>query len=277
MFTDPDFPDRAPVADAATIAAAETACRERGISHANLVKNCATDFAASANPAFIRAYQPQQRRVDLAEARGVPLTGGGTVTSTPATMRTRGSVFNGRVTDANADTAESFQGYKGDVLYLDPANCLKPRFLRILGPDKKEIAGLSPPCGVRLVLSMDGTYTVLMNPFHDFVGAYHLSFVPVRPDRITPIAAGDTLTGTLKARAEQDVFLLEAKAPGTITIGGGDCAADFDIVVYFGNDETITAGPACRIGQVTLPKAGTYRIVINPFSSASGIYRVPTR
>ncbi len=276
-FADANFPARVPVADAVTLVAAQTACRESGISNANLLKNCSTDFAASGNRSFIRAYQPQQRRIDLAEARGLPLRGTGVVTPNLASIRTTGGVFDGRVPDANADAFESFPGYKGDVVYLDPANCLKPRFMQILGPDKKTVGGLGPQCGLRLVLPSDGNYSVALNPFHDFTGLYHLAFVPVRPDRITKITAGDILTGTLSTRADHDVFLLDARGPGAITIGGSDCTADFDIQVYFGDDETIAAGPACRMGQVTLPKPGTYRVVINPFNAATGPYHVPTR
>ena len=47
--------------------------------------------------------------------------------------------------------------------------------------------------------------------------------------------------------------------------------------LYYGTDELITAGPACRMGTITLPKSGTYRIVLNPFTNATGAYRIPTK
>ena len=101
--------------------------------------------------------------------------------------------------------------------------------------------------------------------------------VAVRPDRVTTIKPGDVLSGTIGARAEQDVYLVEMKSPGAITIGGDGCSANFDVTVYYGNTDVVGAGPACRIGRIDLPKTGTYRIVMNPFSNTPGPYRVPTR
>jgi hypothetical protein len=103
-----------------------------------------------------------------------------------------------------------------------------------------------------------------------------MAITVVRPDRVTTIARGAVLTGTLAARAEHDVFLVAMKSAGAITIGGDECTASFDAMVYFGDDKVVAAGPACRLGQVKLPKAGTYRIVLNPFNNATGAYRIPT-
>jgi len=43
------------------------------------------------------------------------------------------------------------------------------------------------------------------------------------------MAIGDTLTGTIATRAEQDVFLLTMKNAGAITIGGAGCTANGEV------------------------------------------------
>jgi hypothetical protein len=275
-FTDRAFPDRdAVAANEAAIAAAQGTCKTGGITDTNLLRNCAFDIAATGNVRYVRAYQPQQARADLATMLS-GLRGGGVVTTTTASSKTKSVVLDGRVTDASADAFASFEGFKNDTIYLDPAACQKPRFMQLLGPDNKSIGGASADCGLRLMLPADGTYRFALNPFHDFTGPYKFSIAVVRPDRVTTLAPGDVMSGTLAARAEHDVFLVTMKSPGAITIGGDGCDASFDVNVYYGDDELVTAGPACRLGKITLPKAGTYRIVLNPFNNTTGAYKIPT-
>lgn len=278
-FTDRAFPDRsAPALDAAALASAEASCKAGGILHVDLLRNCAFDLASTGNRRYVRAYQPQQQRGDLATLLAGGLRGNGVVTSPNVSGRTRSVVLEGRVTQAAEDAFAPFQGFKGDTIYLDPDGCQKPRFLEILGPDNKQIAGNAPPCGLRLTLPADGTYRMSLNRFHDFTGPYRLPIVVVRPDRVTRIKIGDALTGTLGMRAEQDVFLVEMTSPGALTLGGATCTANGEVAIYFGDGETnlVGIGPACRIGKVTLPKAGTYRIVINPYNNTTGPYTIPT-
>ncbi|MEO8484436.1 MAG: VWD domain-containing protein, partial [Acidobacteriota bacterium] len=254
-FTDLTFPDRlTPIADAATITAAESSCRDGGITDPNLLRNCTTDVAATGDFAYVRAYRPQQARATYAAARGMPTRRPPATPPAPAppaaSGRTKSTVLEGRVTDASADAFASFAGFRGDVIYLNPGdNCVQPRSARLLAPGGKTLGGLTFPCGTRVVLPIDGTYRFAFNPFHDFAGPYRLPLVAVRPDRVTHITQGDALTGALAARAEQDVFVFEVKAPGTIDIGGDGCDAGFDAAVYFGmgDDELVGAGPACRL------------------------------
>jgi hypothetical protein len=271
------FPDRsAPPIEPKALATAEATCKAGGILSLALLKNCAFDLAATGNQRYVRAYQPQQARETLAtELAG--LRGNGVVTASSASGRTKSVVLEGRVTDATTDAFTSFLGFTGDVIYLDPDNCQKPRAMRILAFDGRQVGGIAPACGERLTLPADGTYKLSLNPFHDFTGPYRVSIAAVRPDRVTTIAIGDTLTGTLAARAEQDVFLLTMKAPGAITIGGAGCTANGEVSVYYGDSELVGAGPACRLDKIMLPKAGTYRIVINPFNNTTGAYSIPTK
>jgi len=81
----------------------------------------------------------------------------------------------------------------------------------------------------------------------------------------------------LLGKSDQDVFLLSMKNPGAITIGGAGCNANGEVSVYYGDAELVGTGPACRLDKVTLPKAGTYRIVVNPFNNTTGTYSIPTK
>jgi len=284
-FTDLNFPDRlTPIADPGAIAAAETSCRDGGINDSNLLRNCTTDVAATGDRAYVYAYRPFQMRRSVALARAAttqppPAKASITAPVSPS-GRTVSIVLDGNVTDKSADAFANFEGFAGDIVYLNPdAACVQTRFGRLLGPGGKAIGGLSAPCGTRVTLPVAGTYRFSLNPFHDFAGPYHLPVVAVRPDRVTHIAQGEMMTGTFSMRAEHDVFVLDTKGPGTINIGGDGCVANFDAAVYFGpgEDELVGAGPACRMQALPLVKAGTYRIVLNPFNSATGTYRVPTR
>ncbi len=280
-YTDKTFPARdVEPLDTNAARAAETTCRTAGITEEHLLQNCTFDIATTGDRRYLWSYVPLQQRHTFtsitAEVRRPP-TGTGTVTSTAPSMRTRTVTLEGRVADASADAFAPFQAYKGDILYLDPDACLKPRFAQLQGPDAKAIGGAGISCGYRLKVPVDGTYHFALNPFHDFAGTYKMTLVAVRPDRITSFQPGDTLRGALNMRAEQDVFLLKVTSPGSLTIGGADCSANFDITMYFGDDELIGAGPACRMGTVTLPKAGTYRVVMNPYNAATGAYQIPTR
>ena len=53
------------------------------------------------------------------------------------------------------------------------------------------------------------------------------------------------------------------KRAGAITIGGSGCDANFEINVYFGDDELVSAGPACRMGPPEPPTRS--RTVMNQF------------
>ena len=133
-FTDPAFPDRAtPAAEPAALAAAEGACKAGGITTLALLRNCAFDLAATGNQRYVRAYRPQQQRGDyLAAIAG--LRGTGVVTALTTLGRTKSVVLEGRVTDGANDAFATFQGFKGDVVYLDPSACEKPRTMGCLRP-----------------------------------------------------------------------------------------------------------------------------------------------
>ena len=272
-FTDATFPDRnTSVAPEATVNEATKLCADSGVTDAGLLANCAFDIAATGERAYVLAYQPQQLRLDT----WLVLLGNGKVTTPTSTGRTQSVVLDGTVAAASDKKVETFQGFKGDVIYVDPPDCVAPRSMSITGPDGSAVGGPAVSCGQRIVLPADGAYHVDMNPFQDTAARYHVPLVAVRPDLIRDLKPGDTMTGSIANRAEHDVFRVQARAGDTITIGGGDCNAKFDATVLFGDNELVTGGGGCALGTIMLPKAGTYQIVINPFDSAIGDYRIPT-
>ena len=97
--------------------------------------------------------------------------------------------------------------------------------MQLLGPNNRPLGGTAVDCGLRLVLPEDGKYRLALNPFHDFTGPYRVSILVVRPGPRDLGQARRPVGGHDRARAEQDVFLLEMKGAGAITLGGDGCSA----------------------------------------------------
>lgn len=272
-FTDTTFPDRdTPAASEAQLSAASDDCAASGVADEQLLQACAFDLAASGEPLFAWAYGTQQRRDDT--WRQLTGEGGGTVPTPSGTTRTQPVSFDGEVATADQKVTKTFQGFKDDIVWVDPTDCQLPRFAQLLDPQGQFVGSNHVGCGDRLVLPADGTYTIDMNPF-DEAARFHVSIVPVRPDLVRTIKPGDTLQGTIATPPEHDVFLVEAAAGDTITFGTDNCTGDFDVVINLG-DELVTAGPGCRLGTVEFPTAGTYQIIVNNFNAATGDYSFPT-
>ena len=241
----------------------------------DLLRNCAFDVAATGKKRYVSTYLSNQRRTDYAAM----MTGTGVVTRTASSGTTRDVVIEGRVTDASRPATEPFAGGRGDIVYIDPRNCVDLRFTTIIGPDGKKVpssgysatAGL---CGSRFVLPAAGTYSLSLNPFSDTAGEYRYPVVTVRPDRVRPIEPGGVMQGTIAARAERDVYVVTVRDAMKVSLDPEGCTGAFDVVVTYGDDQTIGAGSQCRFGPIDLPKAGSYRFVFNPFNTTTGDYRV---
>jgi hypothetical protein len=271
-ITDLTFPDRdTPVAAPEVIDAATTSCTDAGVTDAALLSECAFDIAATGDATFALVYAPEQTRADT----WAGLTGDGTVDSPTGTGRTESVTFDGNVAAPTDAVSETFPGFEDDIIYIDPPDCVAPRFMTINAPDGEQVAG-PVACGDRVVLPADGTYTIDMNPFLDSPGRYHVPLVSVRPDLVRDLQPGDAMDGTISQRAEHDLWRVTARAGDTLATGGADCTAEFDVTVIYGNDEMVTGGGGCGLGTITFPKAGTYQFVINAFNGAIGDYHIPT-
>jgi hypothetical protein len=270
-FTDVSMPDRdRPAATPDALAAATVSCTAAGVADVDLVRNCAFDLAVTRNSDFTDTYRSQQQRVDYVRT----FRGDGSVTPGPqASNTTKPVVVEGTIAAATDQPTPTFPGGKGDILYVDPANCIVPRFSSILDPAGKELGSVLT-CGDRYVLPANGQYTIRLNPYKDQTGPYRIPLRPVRADLVRPITVGEIMTGTIAYRAEHDVFTLAITSPQTITIGGTGCVGPgLGLSIFFG-DTLVTAGDECRFGSVELPKAGTYRLEFNTFNAATGNFRV---
>ncbi|MEO8466182.1 MAG: VWD domain-containing protein [Gammaproteobacteria bacterium] len=276
-YTDATFPGRnaATLPKPALESAAEF-CAARGVTDKDLMRNCSFDLVASGEKSYLAGYQSQQYRVSLErlridiEAKNSGLAGNG-VASTPEKGLgvARSLVIEGRVSASSEQPTTRFAGSKGDILYVDPRNCIDLHFPLLSKPDGRELAS-SNMCGARLVLPADGQYSFQVNRFADHDGEYRYPIVAVRADRILGAELGMTLKGNVEQRAEHDVYRIEVAGKTPISMGGTDCKGDFDVELRYG-DETVTAGSLCRFSY-ELPKAGTYQLVLNSSNSATGPY-----
>ena len=276
-FTDTKFPDpSAPVPAREALQAAATQCTARGVSDKDLLRNCSFDVAASGQKSYLAGYEAQQYRFTYALARAGKLTPepavtGNGVASSPVAGSgvTRGLVVEGRITDAKQQPATTFTGGKGDIIVIDPRNCVDLHFSTLKRPDDKEIA-TSVNCGDRVVLPQDGRYTFLVNRFADHTGEYRYPLVVVRPDRVLDLQLGKAVRGNLEKRGEHDIYRFTIAAPTHVAVDAGSCTGNTAVRLLYG-DQDLTAGDLCRFAY-DLPKAGTYQMLLNPFDSGIGPY-----
>jgi hypothetical protein len=281
-FTDVHFPDRAAPGPAPEVLqSAGKLCAERGVTDKDLLRNCSFDVAASGQKSYLSGYEAQQYRLSnvLARAGKAPpepgVTGSG-IASAPVAGSgvTKGLVIEGKVTDAKQQPTTTFAGGKGDIVVIDPRNCVDLRFSTLQRPDGKDVA-TAVTCGDRIVLPLDGTYTFLVNRFADRTGEYRYPIVSVRPDRVFDLQPGNAVSGTLEKRGERDIYRFKIAAPVHISTDAATCTGTTALRLLYG-DQDLTAADLCRF-EYDLPKAGTYQLLLNPFDSGLGPYRFTLR
>ncbi len=271
-FTDVSFPDQsAPPLPVAAVEAATKRCQASGLTDRDLIRNCSFDLAATNNSGFLITYRTQQVRADYVHQ----LFGNGNVTNPAADAGTiKSFVLEGTLKTSEEQPTKSFTARKGQIVYFDKVNCVDRSFSTLTDSSGNNLGGSFVTCGTRVEIPHDGTYTITLNPTKSYTGEYHIAIIGVRADRVTKVTPGQTMSGTITNAAEHDVFQLTIASPTSITVGGAACQANFDVSILFGDNETFGAGPACRLGTLTLPKAGTYQFIFNPFDSATGSYSV---
>jgi len=284
-FADTTFPRTG--ADAGVVAnrdSAEKVCRQEGITDTHLLDDCILDLAVTNNFAYASVYSHAQRVTDAQAAlRGTSMAG---VLST--------MFVDGVITDKSQQPAFTFAAKDSDVIWIDSAGCtdangaIRLQVLRHIpgraddstwDTQLDELPSMEPrldqitrvgACRVGRVKLMAGTIRLVMNPFRDAVGAFHLPVHRVRHDRIAAIRYGATVDGDIENPAASDIYTFIGHPGDIVRISGDGCDIGrmvTGIVVPSGYAEQ---GPSCGGIDYTLPANAahaandtTFQLIVN--------------
>ncbi len=274
-FVDPSFPD--PNAAVPNREAAERDCREEGITDPRLLHDCVIDLGIT-NGFFFKGLYAHQQAVLASRAA---------LMRPAATLPgARVLLMAGAITDVHATPELRLQADAGDVIYVSPTpDCVdrakdwgeKPEsviFLTLFDPAGQMIEG-HPGCEMgRYAFPAPGSYTLRANVGRNQLGAYHVPIRFVRHDRVTPVAYGAIVSGTIEMPGAHDVYTFTAKAGDIIQIAGEGCSLGNLLLSVVYPDGSDVLGPMCRDGAVTpLHADGQYRLVVNGDNRGSGAYQ----
>src|SRR5262249_12863347 len=115
-FVDSSFPD--PASKVPNAEAAERACREEGVTNAQLLHDCIIDFGAT-NAFLLPSQYAHQQKVLEARASLAPLNA-----STAAPPKERVLLMAGTITDKSQPVEFTFDAQAGDVIYMHQPDCV---------------------------------------------------------------------------------------------------------------------------------------------------------
>ncbi|GHJ43933.1 hypothetical protein Cs7R123_12750 [Catellatospora sp. TT07R-123] len=255
-YTDRTVPQR-PV-DAADLpgrAAAETLCRAYGVADAPVLAACVLDVALTGQPEYAAA---------AVHSQGV----GGGPGGIGATVARPG------------DTARvQFPARAGQRVFVDVTTTLPDQCtpLRLLDPQDKVLRTGCVAGGRGYLdatdLPADGTYTVLVDPADrpGDVGDVTVTVIELADQHGTITVGGPGVVARIDQPGKTAEFTFTGGAGDTVTLELSEVSLpdECNNVALYGPDGVLLAY-ACTLGgsgatkPVTLPSAGTYRVVVDP-------------
>jgi hypothetical protein len=269
-FTDRDFPaqglDFAKITDRA---GAEGACREQGITDAQILADCILDLAATNDFLFGSQYAHAQK---VLAARAALLTPAGRGPQLETLW------MSGEVMDAISKPVFHFDGKQGDVIWIHDPDCKDHEGdishtvgLTLLDPDGKAVGQPGSGCQYgRRELPATGTYTFTASfGYKGETNRYRIPIRFVRPTRRQPIAYGQSASGIIEQPAAWDVYTFTGKSGDIVALEGEGCQLGWMITEIMDAEGHEVGGPICRKGTFSrLPKDGTYELIINVWNAA---------
>ena len=269
-FTDLDFPakglDLSKITDRP---GAESACREQGITDAQMLADCILDLAATNDFIFGSQYAHAQKVLAARAGLGTPAAPGTQL----ATLW-----MSGEVMDAISKPVFHFDGKQGDVIWIHGPDCKDHEGeiyhtvgLTLLDPGGNAVGESGSGCQYgRRELPATGTYTFTASfGYKGEINRYRIPIRFVRPTRRQPIAYGQSVSGTIEQPAAWDVYTFTGKAGDIVALEGEGCQLGSMITEIMDAEGHEVGGPVCRKGTFsTLPKDGTYELIINVWNAA---------
>jgi von Willebrand factor type D domain len=298
-FTNLSFPSS--YVDAGTIpgaAQAKQQCEADGITDQYLLADCIVDASSIPDQTVLTVYAQAQvvQTVQYNLAHNLPAfaaasgqSGGGSGSSASPTTPTPNLqgvlVDSGTVADPAEAQAFSFRGQAGEIIWIGNPGCDDSGLtFGLVDPNgntlnaasiSMHISGCVAGLG-RFVLPATGTYQLVANADHMGSGSYGLPIRVVRPDVVSQISYGQSVSGTISETAAHDVYTFQAHAGDIIELGGSGCIVHppnnpFPVEVISTHEIPASEGVPAHKDQVpmdcgspwSLQLSDTYEIIVN--------------
>ncbi|HWF40496.1 MAG TPA: RHS repeat-associated core domain-containing protein, partial [Acidothermaceae bacterium] len=285
-FNDPTFPDPNPAPiPAADMAAATAACSGYGFDATDLA-DCELDVASTGDAGFASALAASSGSVPGAAAAATAGTGTpGPTTSAGANSLQPGQTVSGTLS-GSATKSYPFTVAAGTVAYFAAApNCDQKTSSNVLysvayADGSSFTAGryICDDVG-RVVFADAGSYELLVRSPAGTGGSYSVMWKASRADRVQPLTAGQSASGTIDQPGAQDVWTIAVPA-GTVAYLAAakncDSSASSDLLYSVRNSDgsAFSAGRyMCDdVGRVVFANAGTYQLVVTSVNGATHSY-----
>jgi RHS repeat-associated protein len=285
-FNDPTFPDPNPAPiSAADAAAAKAACSGYGFDATDLA-DCELDVASTGDAGFASSLATSSGSVPGAAATEGTATPGSTASAATNSLQP-GATVSGTLS-GSATKSYPFTVAAGTVGYFAAAtNCNQSTSSNVLysvtyADGSSFTAGryICDDVG-RVVFATAGTYELLLRSPSGTGGTYSVTWKISRADRVQPLTAGQTASGTIDQPGAQDVWTLAVPA-GTVAYFAADKNCDQSTapdLLYSVRASDGTAFSAGRyicddVGRVVFAKAGTYQLTVASQGGATRKYSI---
>lgn len=263
------FPAAGPAPTPEALALAASICDAHGVS-TDARDACVFDVALTGDPSFAAAV----RRLAITTANVA-----GQAPDAPfVTPIAPGQRIDGVVSSSAPEARYTFAGSAGDVIYLDSNG---PRsdtvFWTLEAPDGTDLNGTtysSDDIG-RRVLSMRGTYTVVVRQDGAPGGTFSFVVRPVPKTSERSIATGDVVTGSFRTPGDEAKYTFAAAAGDVVYLDATGPRVEQGFWVLESPDGSSLNGSTYSsddIGRRVLAKAGTYTVRLFNDGLATGAY-----
>jgi hypothetical protein len=140
-------------------------------------------------------------------------------------------------------------------------------------------------------LPQAGSYTLTVSGSDAATGTYRVTLWPVPAPQQFSVAIGDTIApdrprrgaGNIEKPGAQDNYTFTASAGQRVNLDVRECASNGTLVwtllrpddePLFEDESMCSGGSPSDQEEVTLPQAGSYRLIVSGSEAATGTYRV---
>ena len=205
----------------------------------------------------------------------------------------------GNIESSGAQDTHTATGRRGQQVLFDARECASNGTLvwTLLGPDDEPVfkdqtvCDADSPSDQTVTLPQDGDYRLIVSGSDAATGTYRATLWPVPAPQRFSLAIGDTIAagrpgpgaGNIERPAAQDNYTFTAREGQRVFLDVTECASVGTLVwtlrrpddeLVF-EDESLCSGDSpSDQEEVTLPQAGSYRLIVSGSDAATGTYRV---
>ncbi len=197
----------------------------------------------------------------------------------PRTIAAGGAPVTVAIANPGDDALLRFTGQAGRRVSLKIGPTCCQATITIKNPDGTALAtGISLTSGGFVdtkTLPQSGTYTILVDPQTTATGSITLQLYDVPPDAGGPIVAGGApVTATVTTPGQNAALTFTGQAGRRVSLQIGPTCCQATVTVKSPDGTALATGIALTSGGFvdtkTLPQSGTYTILVDPVSTATG-------